>query len=200
MSKLGRTFFRGLAVLLPIAITFAVLRAVYTWSEETGAAVIRLLGAEEAYRAPMGVLALLVAILALGGLMHLGLWRGLVRMGERLVDRIPLVKTVYGSAKDLVGFLADQGKKEGMRGVVRVDLGEPFGWMLGIQTADESARPQGWPEETKKRVAVYLLMSYQIGGFTLFVPSERVHPLDMSVEEGLRYAMTAGIKSEPQRA
>jgi uncharacterized membrane protein len=42
---------------------------------------------------------------------------------------------------------------------------------------------------------VYLPMSYQIGGFTVFISRDRLIPLDMSLEQAMRFAMTAGVKS-----
>ena len=49
------------------------------------------------------------------------------------------------------------------------------------------------------RVAVYLPMSYQIGGFTVMVPRSSIADVDMSVEECLRFAMTAGVAENKKR-
>ena len=52
--------------------------------------------------------------------------------------------------------------------------------------------PDGIGEEGNT-VAVYLPMSYQIGGYTVFLPRSSVKPLDMSVEQVMRFALTAGM-------
>jgi uncharacterized membrane protein len=43
---------------------------------------------------------------------------------------------------------------------------------------------------------VYFPMSYQIGGYTLYMPRERLKPLDITVEEGMRLVLTGGISGE----
>ena len=54
----------------------------------------------------------------------------------------------------------------------------------------------GLPAGHEDRVAVYLPMSYQIGGFLVVVPKSAVQPLDMKVDEALRLAVTAGVSAE----
>jgi uncharacterized membrane protein len=49
-------------------------------------------------------------------------------------------------------------------------------------------------------VAVYLPMSYQIGGYTVFVPRKLLTPLDMSLEEAMRFVVTAGVSRTPPSA
>ena len=63
---------------------------------------------------------------------------------------------------------------------------------LGILTRDSLADlPEGLAEEDA--VAVYMPMSYQIGGYTAFVPRKLVEPVEMSVEDAMRFAVTAGM-------
>ena len=45
----------------------------------------------------------------------------------------------------------------------------------------------------KETVAVYFPMSYQIGGYTLFLPRERLTPVKMSMEDAMRFVVTAGM-------
>ena len=56
---------------------------------------------------------------------------------------------------------------------------------------DTSGFPGGSQEGD--RVIVYLQMSYQLGGYCLIVPSDHIRTLDMSVEDGLRWVLTAGV-------
>lgn len=46
------------------------------------------------------------------------------------------------------------------------------------------------------QVAVYLPLSYQIGGYTLLVPRSAVKPVDMSLEDAMRFTLTAGLSSK----
>jgi uncharacterized membrane protein len=49
-------------------------------------------------------------------------------------------------------------------------------------------------------VAVYLPMSYQVGGYTLFLPRSALTPIDMSREDAMRFILTAGLKSQPVKS
>jgi uncharacterized membrane protein len=67
--------------------------------------------------------------------------------------------------------------------------------LLGFITrSDFSDLPPGVGKEGE--VAVYLPMSYQVGGYTILVPRSRVTAVDMSREEALRFLLTAGIKAQ----
>ncbi len=64
--------------------------------------------------------------------------------------------------------------------------------LLGLVTRQSfEDTPAGMGDEHS--VAVYLPMSYQIGGFTLILPRDQIEPIDMSIEDGLRFALTAGV-------
>jgi len=99
-----------------------------------------------------------------------------------------VVKTVFNGIKDISSMVAS--KKNGDRGrVVSVDLG---GFRLvGFVTQDEAFLGED-TEETEAMVAVYLPMSYQIGGYTLYLPKRCVTPLDVSAEEAMRAVLTGG--------
>jgi uncharacterized membrane protein len=76
--------------------------------------------------------------------------------------------------------------------VVMVTVGQPSVRLLGFVTREDfSDCPEGMGGEDK--VAVYLPMSYQIGGYTVNVPRSCVEPIDMSFQDAMRYALTAGM-------
>jgi uncharacterized membrane protein len=51
----------------------------------------------------------------------------------------------------------------------------------------------------KGKIGVYIPLSYQIGGYTLYVNREQVVPLDISVEEAMRIALTGGVKAKKDK-
>ena len=57
-----------------------------------------------------------------------------------------------------------------------------------------AVHPQSFPADVEGDVAVYVPYSYQIGGFTLIVPRERVQPLAMRLEDAMRFVVTAGAR------
>jgi uncharacterized membrane protein len=66
-----------------------------------------------------------------------------------------------------------------------------------VSRADFEGLPEGVGH--KGEVAVYLPMSYQIGGYTLLVPRELLIPVRMSREEAMKFILTAGLKSTPNK-
>jgi uncharacterized membrane protein len=67
--------------------------------------------------------------------------------------------------------------------------------LMGLVTRDSFADlPEGIGDETT--VAVYLPMSYQLGGFTAMVPKDRIQPVDLKVDEAMQFVLTAGVSSE----
>jgi uncharacterized membrane protein len=65
---------------------------------------------------------------------------------------------------------------------------------MGLITQQDPAQI---PAEIKRGdedvIAVYMPMSYQIGGYTTFIPRSRTTPIDMTVEQAMRFALTAGL-------
>lgn len=190
INRIARTFFTGLAVVLPIVITLALLAWLFRTAESLLGGMVRVLLPDGAYLGGMGLVAALVLIFLTGILMEGILFRRLVKWLEQLLDRIPLVKTIYGAVRDLMGMFSQKDGKKFSK-VVLVDVPSLGAQVLGFVTIDEHRDlPFKSPDAT---VAVYFPMSYQIGGYTLFLPRERVKPVDMSMEDAMRFIVTAGM-------
>lgn len=189
-NRVVRTFFSGLAVVLPIVVTLALMAWMLRTAESLLGGTVRFLLPDGAYLGGMGLLTALVLIFLTGLLMEAILFRRLVTWLEGLLDRIPLVKTIYGAVRDMMSlFSKGDGKK--FSKVVLVDVPGMGAQVLGFITIDDHTElPFKAPGKT---VAVYFPMSYQIGGYTLFLPRERVKPTDMPMEEAMRFIVTAGM-------
>jgi len=189
MRKISRAFFTGLAAILPIAITAYVL---YRIGRSAEAAVGNLLPSS-IYVPGMGLVAEVLLILLIGLLLQAWIFRKLFSYGERLLNRIPVVKTVYGAVRDLLGFLSES-KEKSLSQVVMVTLGETKARLIGFVTREDfGAYPKNMA--APDTIAVYLPMSYQMGGFTTLVPRSAVQPIEMSFEQAMRFALTAGMSS-----
>lgn len=191
VNRIARTFFSGLAVVLPIAVTLVLLAWLLRTAESVLGGFTRFLLPEGAYVGGMGLVAALVLIFLIGALMEAILFRQVVGWFEKLLDRIPLVKTIYGAVRDLMGlFSQGEGKKKFSK-VVLVEIPALQAQLLGFVTIDDHADlPFKAPDAT---VAVYFPMSYQIGGYTLFLPRKQLQAIDMSMEDAMRFIVTAGM-------
>ena len=103
------------------------------------------------------------------------------RWGESIVYKIPLIKTIYDSIKDLIVFFSSQDRGD-ISSVVLVDVGRDKK-VLGLVTCKEFQDEKALAN--KGIIAVYLPMSYQLGGYTVFVPKEKVEEVDIPVDRAL---------------
>lgn len=194
MKLLTRAFVRGLLAIIPITVTIYILWWAATGAEALLGPILKRWLPETFYFPGLGVLAGLLIVLALGLLLQVWFVRGIFRVVERVLDRIPLVKTLYGSVRDLMGFFGRSGSQD-MGQVVTVTLGDGGPQLLGFLTRESlDDLPAGLRGEGQ--VAVYLPMSYQIGGYTLILPRSAVTPVEMGIEDAMRFAVTAGVKAK----
>lgn len=187
------TFLQGLAITLPITLTLALLYWLAAMTEDFLGGLIRHLFPGLQYWAGLGILVAIAMVFVLGILMNAWFARRLMRLFDALLDRIPLVKSIYGSLRDIAVLLSDKDSKSRFKKVVAVRVAEQVRLIGFVTVEDFAALSQSSRKPDKVAVGVYLPMSYQIGGFTVFVPESSLEPMDMSVEDAMRFTLTAGI-------
>ncbi|MBU2497589.1 MAG: DUF502 domain-containing protein [Proteobacteria bacterium] len=197
MKGLSKTFVTGLVTIVPIVATFYFLYWFFGSAESLLGKLIRLILPDQFYRPGMGLAAGVAIIFFIGLLMHAWIVQILFDWGERLLYKVPIIKTVYGSIRDFLHFFSRPGKgAEEFRQVVMVPLGETGMEVMGFVTRkDFSDLPAGIG--TKETVAVYMPMSYQIGGYTLMVPRSALRGIDMSIEKAMRFTLTGAMTTTP---
>jgi len=194
MKRLGALFLQGLVALLPLAITVVVLFWLGSIAERSLGRGIRWILPPGWYVPSMGLIAGLGLTLILGLLVNVWGAPQLIRLGEKFIARIPLVKTIYGAVKDLLQFFGKSGGLGATSKVVLVSLGNTGIRVVGLLTRGRfDDLPSGLGGEGE--VAVYVPYSYQIGGFTLIVPRDQVQPLDMRLEDAFRFILTRGVRA-----
>ena len=129
-------------------------------------------------------------------LVDVNLVRRLIALGEALMNRIPLVKTLYGSLKDFIGFFAAKRESQ-FNQVVTLDLefgGTPMRMVGFVTRSDFSDLPPGIGGEGE--IAVYLPLSYQIGGYTVMVPRSAVKAVNISTHRAMGFVVTGGMTTD----
>jgi uncharacterized membrane protein len=191
MRTLGKLFFRGLAAILPLALTgylvWAAVAAVEALLEGLVVWGFRTLDLPWEYRPGMGFAASIVLVLLVGMLTYSLLVRTIYHRFASMIRRIPVVKSIYAMIVDVVQLFGSEQKP--FQRVVLVQIAGG-GEVLGFLTRDDFS---DLPAFGKGRVAVYVPMSYQLGGFTLIVPRERTREVAMTAEAALRFCVTAGV-------
>ena len=194
---LGKIFVTGLFTVLPVLVTAYLIVWLFAGAERFIGAQMKWLISDKYYLYGMGLAVALVVVFLVGLLMHAWLFREIVGRAERVLLKIPLLRSIYAALRDLLGLFSQHGDELPMQ-VVSVELPGSGMRLLGFVTrTDFSDLPKGVGRDGE--VAVYLPMSYTIGGYTVFLPRESVTPVDMSREEAMKFVVTAGIRSSAER-
>jgi uncharacterized membrane protein len=200
MRKILTLTMRGLVTVLPLALTVYVIFWLVHSVEEILRRMLLGLGviSPEHYWPGLGLVTAFLLLLAIGTLVNAYAGKLVLNFWDELLGRIPVIKTIYGSFRDVVSMLpSGSGEKRDLQRVVLVKFGEARA--IGFVTREDAPKAlleaggQEW-------VAVYFPLSYAFGGYTVYMPRGALQPLDISVEEAMRLAITAGLTAGGSRA
>jgi uncharacterized membrane protein len=193
MKSAGKIFLTGVLTVLPVLATFYFALWLLTAVEWFFGHQLRWLMPDEYYRAGMGLALAIALIFVVGLLMHALVFRRIFGAAEHLLLEIPILRSVYAAVRDLFGLVTQYQQTDALQ-VVAITLPGTQMRLLGFVSRADF---EGLPESVGHlgEVAVYLPMSYQIGGYMLLVPRELLIPVRMSREEAMKFILTAGLKS-----
>jgi uncharacterized membrane protein len=184
---------KGLFALTPLVITIALIRWIYETLEHLFGSFFEMIVGKNWYFPGLGVLLALSLLIVVGYLLDLLIIQKVYHLGEKLLVKIPFVKTLYGSIRQFMSFFKSDERKMGQ--AVRVNISGVH--MIGIMTQSSL---KDFVLGKVGEVSVFLPMSYQMGGYTVLIKKEFVEILDMKVEEVLKFAVTAGVLSESKES
>jgi uncharacterized membrane protein len=176
----------GLFALLPLLITIAVVKWAYQSLESVFGSFFSAVVGSHLYFPGLGVILAIILVLIVGQLLNYIIIQRFYAFGEKLMTKIPFVKTLYGSLRQFLSFFKTDDKKMGQ--VVRVNLGHAS--LVGLMTRKDLDNVLFGKKE---EVAVFFPMSYQMGGYTMLVKKEQVELINMPVEDLLKFSITAGV-------
>ncbi len=190
----SRVFLRGLVIILPFTLTVALVVWLATAAEDLLGGVIQRLSPGQ-YWPGLGILLGVLIVFAAGLLMHDPITRWLLVRVDKLLQRIPLVKSIYLSIGDIASYMSQDSTKS-FKQVVAVRVQDMR--LIGFVTTEDV---RGFPATSKqeKLVGVYLPMSYGIGGYTVYLPKAQIEPLDMSLEDAMRLTLIGGVSGRKRR-
>jgi uncharacterized membrane protein len=194
VARLWRTFLTGLVAVIPLGVTLYVVYWLFNAADSLFSGIGQHLLPPGWYFPGLGLVVAVLVVLGMGAILNVWVFGRLtLTVGSRLLERIPLIKTVYSGVRDLMLFVSRPPDADS-RHVVVVTLPGDIR-LIGFITDSEPA--QAVPElrvgDGEKVLAVYLPMSYQIGGYALFLPERCLQRIEMSVEEAMRMVLTAGM-------
>lgn len=192
MRKVWNIIFKGLAAVLPVTLTVYLIYWLSISMERELRPVISAVVPDTYYLPGMGLVAGLIVLYFVGLTVNAWIVQRMLRLGENFLERIPLVKSIYVSLHDFMDYLSTAEKRKGMTQVVLVTINDVQ--LLGFLTREQITEiTEMSSAETEDIVAVYLPLSYQIGGYTIYLPRSHVKPVDMSMEDAMRHVLTGGL-------
>ena len=190
-NLLGKLLLKGLAVVIPVVLTIAILWWMAAGSERLLGGLLTRIMPSGWYVPGMGLISALALIALVGLMSHVLIFQKLFEFGEGIVSRLPLVKTIYTAIKDFIGYFSpDQQARFSKVVLVRLP-GHDF-QIMGFVTR-EVFHDLPFTPAAEDPVAVYCPMAYMIGGYTLILPRSCLEPVDMPFEDAMRLAVTGGI-------
>lgn len=174
---------KGLIILVPIFITFFVLRETYELTEG-------LLGSHFTYYFPgLGFIVCVLAILLTGYLFSHWMLEGLLGFCERLIGTIPIVNFIYQSVKKLSEAVFDS--KQLFNQAVLVTYPGSNARVLGFKVKEDLSPIMG--QDGVEYACVFVPWSLNMtSGINVMVPTKDLIPVELSSEEALQYILTAG--------
>ncbi|MDE0157932.1 MAG: DUF502 domain-containing protein [Gammaproteobacteria bacterium] len=194
MTALRKYIIAGLLVWLPLVITVAIIKFVIDLLDGT----ILLLPPEYRPEALLGFsipgfgILLAVGILILTGMFAANLLgRRLVQVWETALGKIPLVRNIYNSVKQIsTTLLASQSKS--FRKVVLVEYPRKDCWCIGFLSNEHVETDRGITDQQLQ--SIYLPTTPNpTSGFNLLIPERDIIELDMSVEDGFKFIISMGV-------
>ncbi len=194
-ARMRGYFLAGLLVVAPVGITFWLSWLVLSFIDARVTPLI-----PEAYNPNtyvpfgipgLGVLILLLFITFVGALTRMLLGRWIVRGGEHLLSRMPVVRSIYGATKQIVEtVLAHQS--DAFRQVVLFEYPRRGSWAIGFVTGKTIGEVQNVTED--EVVNVFLPTTPNpTSGYLLFLPRRELVELSMSVEDAIKMIISGGI-------
>lgn len=186
---LKRYFVSGVLVVVPIILTYFVLRFLFDTIDGILQPVLHnLLGY---YRTGLGVLTTLLIILLTGIVARNYFGARLFRLGDRLLNATPLIRPIYSASKQLLEALTSAGDTRSFREVALIEYPRPGAYALCFVARRFELDING---TSRLHVACFVPSTpTPVSGMVIVVPAEELIALDMTVEEGIKFLVSGGV-------
>lgn len=202
-GALRASFLTGLVVIAPIGLTAWLIWTIIGWIDGWVLPVIPAAARPEQYIGinlrGLGVIIFLAFTVLVGWLAKGMIGRSLLRMGERIVDRMPIVRTVYSGLKQIAETILAQGEARFDRACM-VEYPRKGIWGVGFIAGPARGEVAAVGPDGDAMLAIFLPTTPNpTSGFLLYVPERDVIILDMTVEDAAKLVISAGLVYPPAK-
>jgi uncharacterized membrane protein len=191
LKHLRTKIFAGILVVLPLGITFLVLKFVFNTLDSILDPLIPNINISlfhHVFHLPgIGMISFFLLLYLIGVITTNVLGRRLISWGDRLFTTIPVVKNIYTSSKQLTDAFSAT-RKGSFRQAVFVEFPQEGNYVLGFVTNEVTDL------DRQTRATVFVPTAFlPPQGFLLFLPKEKLLPSQMTIEEAIKAIMSVGI-------
>ena len=204
LGALRASFLTGLVVVLPVGLTIYVVWGVVGWIDgwilplipsayQPEALMQRFFGPEVNFPVRgLGVLVFLVFSALVGSVARGLIGRSLVRKAEEIVDRVPLVRSVYSGVKQITETFFAKSEKNFERTCL-VEFPREGYWAVGMVATKPKGEIADKLPNGEGMVAVFIGLTPLTSGILIFVPERDVIILDLKADEAVKLIVSAGL-------
>ena len=192
IARLGKIFLTGFFTLLPILITIWILTLLFSFADGILAGYIKDLTGRSF--PGIGIVAILVVSFLIGLISNYLLGQEFIHLSEEILNKLPIVNTVYASAKKMNEVLF-MSKDTGGRRVCAVEYPRKGIWSIGFATGNG---PNELSKKKRNRFTNVFIPNSPAPatGFMIVVPTRDVIFLEMSLEDALQLIISGGAISK----
>lgn len=198
LGRLRSWFFTGILVTAPVLLTIYITWAAIQLIDSQVVSLIPILADWNRLEVPGVGLVIGVMLITLIGALAAGfLGRWIIRLGESLLNRMPVVRSIYGASKQILETIISS-QSDAFREVVLVEYPRKGLWVIGFVTG-------GTKGEVNRRINIDMVNVFvpttpnPTSGFLLFCPRKDVVFMEMTVEEAVKLVVSGGIVTPPDR-
>ncbi len=189
---LRTNFITGLLVVVPVGVTIFVLKGIFNWIDSILPVQLRKFFV---YDFPgLGIITLLFLIILIGIISANYFGNRLLRYWDRLMHRLPLVRGVYSTVKQVMETFS---VKHNFSGVALVEYPRKGCWSVGFVTGSLEGSAMGL--DSQHETVFVPTTPNPTAGFLLILPTADVRHLDMTVEQGMKFIISLGLVSLSER-
>ncbi|GHH98303.1 DUF502 domain-containing protein [Neobacillus kokaensis] len=189
MKTILKSFINGILTIVPIILVIYVIYKTFIFLDSLLGNSLRPYLRED-YIPGIGLLTTIVLITILGWLSTKYITGKIIKVIDLLLEKIPIVKTIYSVIKDTIqSFLGD---KKAFSKVALVVIPGTEMRSIGFITSEQL---EDFYSPLKAHVAVYVPQTFQVAGFTFLVPKEQVEIIDVKPEDAMKFVLSGGMTS-----
>jgi uncharacterized membrane protein len=196
-SGLRASFLTGIVVIAPVALTVWLIWALIGWVDSVVLPLIPYDFQPEKYIGinlrGVGVIIFLVFTVIVGWVAKGLIGKSMIRFAESLVDRMPVVRTIYSGVKQIAETVFAQSERS-FETACLIQYPRRDIWAIGFISTTAKGEVNERAESGSQLLSVFVPTTPNpTSGFLLFLPREDVIELDMSVEDAAKLVISAGL-------